>query len=154
MSGNFYIYFDLQKKQEIIKYRKLKEYFVVDTNDSDILDYYNINEDTNPYHIINKSEFKNTDYNQFIVKRLLVDYDTEYDILTQPIGTLLLDFVIMRIYHQNTFLESVRIHHPEFSNFKKLGFYGIVCLTWVCNLFTATLIRWWTLPKTAQKEKS
>ena len=97
MSGNFYIYFDLQKKQEIIKYRKLKEYFVVDTNDSDILDYYNINEDTNPYHIINKSEFKNTDYNQFIVKRLLVDYDTEYDILTQPIGTLLLAFVNMNL---------------------------------------------------------
>lgn len=97
MSGNFYIYFDLQKKQEIIKYRKLKEYFVVDTNDSDILDYYNINENTNPYHIINKSEFKNTDYNQFIVKRLLVDYDTEYDILTQPIGTLLLDFVDMNL---------------------------------------------------------
>lgn len=95
MSSNFYIYFDLQKKQEIIKYRKLKEYFVVDTDDSDILDYYNINEDTNPYHIINKSEFKNTDYTQFIVKRLLVDSDAEYDILTQPIGTLLLDFVNM-----------------------------------------------------------
>lgn len=95
MSGNFYIYFDLQKKQEIIKYRKLKEYFVVDTDDYDILDYYNIDDDANPYHIINKSEFKNTDYTQFIVKRLLVDSDAEYDILTQPIGTLLLDFVNM-----------------------------------------------------------
>lgn len=103
MSGNFYIYFDLQKKQEIIKYRKLKEYFVVDTDDSDILDYYNIDDDANPYHIINKSEFKNTDYTQFIVKRLLVDFDAEYDILTQPIGTLLLDFVNMDLSNSRYF---------------------------------------------------
>lgn len=62
MNGNFYIYFDLQKKQEIIRYRKLKSYYVVNTNDSDILDYYNIDEDSNPYHIIRRCNFKKTNY--------------------------------------------------------------------------------------------
>ena len=93
MNGNFYIYFDLQKKQEIIKYRKLKECYIVDTDDTDILDYYNIDKDTNPYHIIDKSEFKCSEYSNYIVKKLLVDYDAELDILIQPIGSLLLDFI-------------------------------------------------------------
>lgn len=93
MNGNFYIYFDLQKKQEIIKYRKLKETYIVDTDDSDILDYYSIDDNTNPYHIIGKNEFKNSEYSNYIVKKLLVDYDAELDILIQPIGSLLLDFI-------------------------------------------------------------
>lgn len=93
MNGNFYIYFDLQKKQEIIKYRKLKRYYIVDTDDSDILAYYNIDEGTNPNHIISKNNFKNTEYSKFVVKTELVDYDAELDIIIQPIGTLLLDFL-------------------------------------------------------------
>lgn len=93
MSSNFYIYFDLQKKQEIIKYRKLKRYYVVDTDDSDISAYYNIDENTNPNRIISKSNFKNTKYSKFVVKKELVDYDGDLDILIQPIGTLLLDFI-------------------------------------------------------------
>lgn len=93
MNGNFYIYFDLQKKQEIIRYRKLKSYYVVNTNDSDILDYYNIDEDSNPYHIIRRCNFKKTNYAKFISKKKLVDYDADLDILIQPIGTLLLDFI-------------------------------------------------------------
>lgn len=93
MNGNFYIYFDLQKKQEIIKYRKLKETYIVDTDDSDILDYYNIDDNTNPYHIIGKNEFKNSEYSNYIVKKLLVDYDANLDIIIQPIGSLLLDFI-------------------------------------------------------------
>lgn len=93
MNENFYIYFDLQKKQEIIKYRKLKENYIVDTDDADILDYYSIAEDTNPYHIIDKSEFKYSEYSNYIVKKLLVDYDAELDILIQPMGSLLLDFI-------------------------------------------------------------
>ena len=88
MNENFYIYFDLQKKQEIIRYRKLKGNYIVDTDDCDILDYYNIDEDSNPYHIIDKSKFKCSEYSNYIVKKLLVDYDADLDILVHKFPPL------------------------------------------------------------------
>ena len=89
----FHIYFDVINKQEIIKYRKLQREFVVDSDDSEILEYFNIDEEKNPYHIIDKNDFLDNYFFKFICEKIFIDYNYDFEVKTQTIGSLLLDFI-------------------------------------------------------------
>ena len=61
MNNHFNIYFDLKSNQEIIKYRKLTKAYILDSQDQELLMEYGIDEDKNPFHIIDfKSVTENT----------------------------------------------------------------------------------------------
>ena len=57
-----------------------------------ILDYYNIDVETNPFHIINRKNLRIL-YKDVELTKIFIDYDSEFDIKTQPIGKFLLDFI-------------------------------------------------------------
>lgn len=54
MNSKFFIYFDAKENKEIIKYRKLNKEYILNTNETDLLNEFDIYEEENPYHIIDK----------------------------------------------------------------------------------------------------
>ena len=94
MNSNFYIYFDLETNKEIIKHRKLLKEFVLDTDDPQLLEEYQIDKNDNPYYIIesNLIEKQTPAY-----EAVFVDNFNDLDIKVQPIGTYLLDFLNLNL---------------------------------------------------------
>lgn len=96
MNNKFFIYFDLKENKEIIKYRKLNREYILDTDDLDLLNEFDIDEKENPYHIIDKDLVANI--TEFIpaYEAIFINTDNtpyDYEMNTQPIGTFLIDFL-------------------------------------------------------------
>ena len=94
MNSNFYIYFDLKTNKEIIKHRKLLKEFVLDTDDPQLLEEYQIDKNDNPYYIIESNLIgKQTP----VYEAVFVDNFNDLDIKVQPVGTYLLDFLNLNL---------------------------------------------------------
>lgn len=96
MNSKFFIYFDAKENKEIIKYRKLNKEYVLDTNETDLLNEFDIYEEENPYHIIDKEFVANI--TEFTPAYEAIFINTASDIedcemRVQPIGTFLVDFL-------------------------------------------------------------
>ena len=90
MDSNFYIYFNLEKNKEIIKYRKLLKEYVLDTDDSQLLEEYQIDKNDNPYYITNSNLIeKHTP----AYEAVFVNNFNDLDIKVHPLGTYILDFL-------------------------------------------------------------
>lgn len=94
MNSNFYIYFDLETNKEIIKHRKLLKEFVLDTDDSQLLEEYQIDKNDNPYYIIESNLIEKQTP---VYEAVFVDNFNDLDIKVQPIGTYLLDFLNLNL---------------------------------------------------------
>ena len=96
MNSRFFIYFDVKENKEIIKYRKLNKEYVLDTNETDLLNEFDIYEEENPYHIIDKEFVANitefTPAYEAIFINTASDIE-DYEMRVQPIGTFLVDFL-------------------------------------------------------------
>lgn len=107
MNGSFYFLFDIQNKKEIIRYRKLRKCYVVDSDNSDILEYYHINEETNPFHVISRNAAKNSIFEDCILKKIFINFDSDFNTRTQSIGQFLLDFINMDLSDYHDFKDFV-----------------------------------------------
>lgn len=90
MKSNFFIYFDLKNEKEIMKYRRLCKNYILDSNEPELLEEFQIQDDENPYHIIAPNEIK--DYTP-AYEAIFVNSLNDLDIKIQPIGTFLIDFL-------------------------------------------------------------
>ena len=84
MNSNFYIYFDLETNKEIIKYRKLLKEFVLDTDDPQLLEEYQIDKNDNPYYIIESNLIEKQTP---VYEAVFIDNFNDLDIKVQPVGT-------------------------------------------------------------------
>lgn len=101
MNNHFNIYFDLKSNQEIIKYRKLTKAYILDSQDQELLMVYGIDEDKNPFHIIDfKSVTENTPVYEAVFFNTLHDIDY-FETKVQPIGTYLIDFLNINLNDGN-----------------------------------------------------
>lgn len=101
MNNHFNIYFDLKSNQEIIKYRKLTKAYILDSQDQELLMEYGIDEDKNPFHIIDfKSVTENTPVYEAVFFNTLHDVDY-FETKVQPIGTYLIDFLNINLNDGN-----------------------------------------------------
>lgn len=104
MKGNFFIYFDLKSNLEIIKYRKLMKEYILDSDDKELLDDCCIDEDENPYHIVDTkliNKYPN------ISKKIFINTLLEMDTIVQPIGTFFIDFLNVDLNSVNSLMDFV-----------------------------------------------
>ena len=104
MKGNFFIYFDLKSNLEIIKYRKLMKEYLLESDDKELLDDCCIDEDENPYHIVN-SKLINMYPN--ISKKIFINTLLEMDTIVQPIGTFFIDFLNVDLKSVNSLMDFI-----------------------------------------------
>lgn len=93
MNNKFCIYFDLEANQEIIKHRKLNKEYILEADEPELLIEYQIDEDENPFHIIDfESITEDTPAYEAIFFNSVngVEY---FETKVQPIGTYLIDFL-------------------------------------------------------------
>lgn len=104
MRGNFFIYFDLKSNLEIIKYRKLMKEYILESDDKELLDDCCINEDENPYHIVDAKLI-----NEYpdINKKIFINTLLEMDTIVQPIGTFFIDFLNVNLNSVNSLMDFV-----------------------------------------------
>lgn len=129
MYNYFNIYFDLHSNQEIIKYRKLRKEYILSSDDSDLLNEFQINEEENPYHIIHSKEITKLTpaYEAIFVN--VVDNIYDFETRIQPIGTFLLGLL--------------NINLDNYSDLKKFAFkYGLDILLYMdkSNILNSCII--------------
>lgn len=94
MKNNFFIYFDLKTEKEIMKYRRLCRNYILDSNEPELLEEFQIQDDENPFHIIDPKEIK--DYTP-AYEAIFTNSLDDLDIKIQPIGTFLIDFLNLNL---------------------------------------------------------
>lgn len=101
MSNYFNIYFDLESNQEIIKYRKLNKEYVLEAQEAENLIEYGIDENENPFHII---DFNSITEETSAYEAVFIDCISstdKYEVKVQPIGTYLIDFLNINLNDEN-----------------------------------------------------
>ena len=98
MKNNFFIYFDLKTEKEIIKYRRLCKNYILDSNEPELLKEFQVQDDENPYHIIDSKEIK--DYTP-AYEAIFINSRDDLDIKIQPIGAFLIDFLNINLANSN-----------------------------------------------------
>lgn len=104
MKGNFFIYFDLKSNLEVIKYRKLMKEYILESDDKELLDDCCIDEDENPYHIVDAKLI-----NEYpdISKKIFINTFLEMNTIVQPIGTFFIDFFNVDLNSVNSLMDFV-----------------------------------------------
>lgn len=101
MDNHFNIYFDLESNKEIIKYRKLYKEYVLDIQEQEDLIEYGINENENPYHIIDVKDITAEAPTYEAVFTDCISGPDSYEIKVQPIGTYIIDFLNINLTNEN-----------------------------------------------------
>lgn len=100
MDNHFNIYFDLESNQEIIKYRKLYTEYVLDVQEPEDLIEYGIDENENPYHIIDVKDITDDTPTYEAVFTDCISGPDSYKIKVQPIGSYMIDFLNINLSNE------------------------------------------------------